>query len=83
MITEFVEGIRDGIYHLFLVNGGNKVNETFTDRTYNQPIEDLYPQMDLDNIRDNPPSVVTFANRAPLGKAVSYTHLTLPTILLV
>ena len=24
MITEFVEGIRDGIYHLFLVNGGNR-----------------------------------------------------------
>ena len=68
MITEFVEGIRDGIYHLFLVNGGNRVTQTFTDRSYNQPIEDLYPQLDLDNIRDNPPAVATFANRAPLGK---------------
>ena len=67
-ITDFVEGIRDGIYHLYCVNGGNRVTETFTDRLYNQPIENLYPQQDLDNLRDNPPASVTFANRAPLGK---------------
>ena len=67
-ITNFVEGIRDGIYHLFCVNGGNRVSETFTERAYNQPIEDLYPQTDLDNIRDNPPSTTTFATRAPLGR---------------
>ena len=67
-ITNFVEGIRDGIYHLFCVNGGNRVTETFTERAYNQPIEDLYPQTDLDNERSNPPSATTFANRAPLGR---------------
>ena len=31
-ITPFVEGIRDGIYHLFCINGSNKVTETFADR---------------------------------------------------
>jgi microcystin-dependent protein len=67
-ITNFVEGIRDGIYHLFCVNGGNRVTETFTERAYNQPIEDLYPQTDLDNVNDNPTSTTTFANRAPLGR---------------
>ena len=68
-IIDFEEGIRDGIYHLYLVNGGNKVTETFTDRAYNQPIEDLYPQLDLDNLRPNPPSSTTFANRFPLGRS--------------
>ena len=67
-IIDFEEGIRDGIYHLYLVNGGNKVTETFSDRAYNQPIEDLYPQLDLDNLRPNPPSTSTFANRFPLGR---------------
>ena len=67
-IIDFEEGIRDGIYHLYLVNGGNKVTETFTERAYNQPIEDLYPQLDLDNLRPNPPSSSTFANRNPLGR---------------
>ncbi len=68
VIVDFEEGIRDGVYHLYLVNGGNKVDETFTSRAYNQPIEDLYPQLDLDNLRPNPPSSTTFANRAPLGR---------------
>ena len=67
-IVDFDEGIRDGIYHLYLVNGGNKVTETFTERAYNQPIEDLYPQLDLDNLRPNPPATSTFANRNPLGR---------------
>tara|TARA_B100001059_G_scaffold53260_2_gene47300 strand:- start:3804 stop:10037 length:6234 start_codon:yes stop_codon:yes gene_type:complete len=67
-IVAFTEGVRDGIYHLFCVNGSNAVTETFTKRNYNQPIEDLYPQLDTDNINNNPASSVTFAARAPLGK---------------
>jgi len=66
-ITEFLEGERDGIYHLFLLNGSNPVTETFTDTQYNQPVEDLYPQMDPDNLIQNPPATTTFAKRAPLG----------------
>ena len=66
-ITDFLEGERDGIYHLFLLNGSNPVTETFTDTQYNQPVEDLYPQMDPDNLIQNPPATTTFAKRAPLG----------------
>ncbi|AIX28588.1 putative short tail fiber [Synechococcus phage ACG-2014f] len=66
-ITDFLEGERDGIYHLFLLNGSNPVTETFTDIQYNQPVEDLYPQMDPDNLIQNPPATTTFAKRAPLG----------------
>jgi len=67
VITEFLEGERDGIYHLFLLNGSNPVTETFTDSSYNQPVEDLYPQFDPDNLIQNPPATTTFAKRAPLG----------------
>ena len=67
-ISPFTETIRDGIYHLFCVNGSNQVEETFTDRFYNQPIEDLYPQLDTDNTNNNYESSVTFANSSPLGK---------------
>ena len=67
-IVPFSELVRDGIYHLFVVNASNSVTETFTDRMYAQPIEDLYPQLDIDNLRNNPPSTTTFAARAPLGK---------------
>ena len=66
-ITEFVEGERDGIYHLFLLNSSNPVTETFTNAKYSQPVEDLYPQLDPDNLSENPPSSTTFAKRAPLG----------------
>ena len=67
-IVDFVEGVRDGIYHLFCINSSNAVNETFTEKQYNQPIEDYYPQIDFDNVNDNPLPSVSFANRAPLGK---------------
>jgi len=66
-IIEFRQGIRDGVYHLFALNGSNAAPEPFSGRTYNQPIEYLYPQQDRDNVDDNPPSTQTFAKRSPLG----------------
>ncbi len=69
-ISPFTETIRDGIYHLFCVNGSNQVTETFTDRFYNQPIEHLYPQLDTDNTNNNVESSTTFADRSPLGSVV-------------
>lgn len=69
-ITEFLEGERDGIYHLYLLNGSNPVSETFTDTNYNQPVEDLYPQLDPDNLIQNPDATTTYAKRAPLGDVV-------------
>ena len=82
-ISPFTETIRDGIYHLFCINGSNEVPETFENRFYNQPIEDLYPQLDTDNTNNNPESSVTFANRSPLGEVVidnKQTSITRETI---
>ena len=75
-ITPYIEGVQDGVYHLFVVNGGNKVPVEFTaedvsQRTktlkYSQNVEDLYPQLDRDNVDDNPEASKSFAKRSPLG----------------
>jgi len=75
-ITPYIEDIQDGIYHLFVVNAGNKVPVEFTaedvsQRTktlkYSQNVEDLYPQLDRDNSDDNPDASKSFAKRSPLG----------------
>ena len=34
-------------------------------------VVDLYPQLDRDNINDNPPSAKSFAKRSPLGEVVT------------
>ena len=66
-IEPYIEGQQDGIYHLFVLNAGNSVPEEFTDFNYSQNVVDLYPQLDRDNLNDNPPASVSFAKRSPLG----------------
>jgi hypothetical protein len=67
-IAPLTEGIRDGIYHLYVLNSSNAVSETFTQKNYGQPLQYFYPQKDSDKLRENPPSSATYANRSPLGK---------------
>ena len=77
VITPYIKDVQDGIYHLFVVNGGNSVNDPsseFTKIKYNQNIVNLYPEYDRDNIDPNPPEATTFAKRAPLGEVVT-NHL--------
>ena len=66
-IKQYIEGQQDGIYHLFVLNASNSVSEEFTDFDYSQNVVDLYPQLDRDNLNDNPPASVSFAKRSPLG----------------
>lgn len=67
-ITPLVEGIRDGIYHLYVMNSNNPVEETFTDREYSQPVKYFYPQKDEDNVNNNPNSSISYSSRSPLGE---------------
>tara|TARA_Y100001970_G_scaffold16140_2_gene18166 strand:- start:4216 stop:9783 length:5568 start_codon:yes stop_codon:yes gene_type:complete len=74
VITPYRKDIQDGVYHLFVLNGANEINETsneFTRLKYNQSITDLYPQYDRDNIVDNPQAATTFAKRHPIGEVVT------------
>lgn len=71
VISEYIQGTQDGIYHVYALNASNAVPEEFTNIEYSQSPVDLYPQLDRDNINDNPPSAATFAKRAPIGDVVT------------
>ena len=73
VITPYIEGVQDGIYHLFVLNGDNSMTDAsnqFTDK-FNQNIVNLYPELDRDNSDDNPPEAKTFAKRFPIGDVVT------------
>jgi hypothetical protein len=71
VIKPYIQNVQDGIYYLYPINSSIKVTTEFTDLEYTQNIVDLYPQLDRDNIDDNPPSSKTFAKRSPLGDTVT------------
>ena len=71
VITPYEEGIQDGIYHLFVLNGNNSANGVFSFKKYNQSITDLYPQQDRDNPDDNPQEAKTHAKLEPIGSVVT------------
>jgi hypothetical protein len=66
-ISPYIFNVQDGVYHLYVLNSSNKITTEFTDYEYKQNIVDLYPQLDKDNINDNPSSARTFAKRSPIG----------------
>jgi len=71
LITPYIFGVQDGVFHLYVTNADNALLTEFTDYKYSQQIEDLYPQMDKDNQNDNPLSAVSFAKRSPIGEVVT------------
>jgi hypothetical protein len=68
IITDYIQDVQDGIYHLYALNANLSVPTEFTNYEYNQNVVDLYPQLDRDNVDDNPQSAKSFALRAPLGE---------------
>jgi hypothetical protein len=71
VISPYEYGVQDGIYHLYILNSSNKIIGEFDNLNYGQNIVDLYPQLDNDNVIDNPPSAKTFAKRFPIGQVVT------------
>ena len=74
VITPYIENVQDGIYHLFVLNANNAMNDPsneFTNDKFNQNIVNLYPEYDRDNINDNPPEASSFAKNFPIGEVVS------------
>ena len=74
VITPYIQGVQDGIYHLFILNGDNAMidpSNQFDTDLYNQNIVNLYPEYDRDNINDNPPEATSFAKRFPIGDVVT------------
>ena len=74
VITPYIEGVQDGIYHLFVLNGDNAMTDPsnqFDTDSFNQNIVNLYPEYDRDNVNDNPPEATSFAKRFPIGDVVT------------
>jgi hypothetical protein len=71
VISPYIENKQDGIYHLYVLNSNNQVQEQFTNLKFGQVPADLYPQLDRDNASSNPPAAKTYAKRAPLGGVIT------------
>jgi len=68
IISDFINNTSDGVYQVFALNSSNSLTEEFTNLNYSQNVVDVYPQLDRDNIDENPKSSKTFALRSPLGQ---------------
>ena len=71
VITPYSKNVQDGVYHLYVLNAGNKVGVAFTNLGYSQNVTDLYPQQDKDNPNDNPGASSSYASRSPLGEVTT------------
>ncbi|MHA2403395.1 MAG: tail fiber domain-containing protein, partial [Candidatus Kariarchaeaceae archaeon] len=71
VIVPHEEGVQDGVYHLYVLAADYASPEQFTSQFFSQNVRDFYPQMDRDNIDDNPAASSTFARRNPVGDVVT------------
>jgi len=67
VISPYIQNQQDGVYHLYVLNANNAMEVGFTDLEFKQKSEDLYPQLDRDNIDSNPRAAKTYAKRSPIG----------------
>ena len=74
VITPYIQDVQDGVFHLFVLNSSNAMDEPsgeFSDNQYNQNIVNLFPEYDRDNVDANPPAAVSYAKRFPIGDVVT------------
>ena len=71
VITPYIYNVQDGVYHLYVLNADNAIETEFTSSSFSQNVTDLYPQLDRDNIEENPNSSKTYAKRSPVGEVVT------------
>ena len=74
VVTPYIEGVQDGVFHLFVLNSNNAIDEVsneFSDNKYNQSIVNLFPEYDRDNVDANPPAAVSHAKRFPIGDVIT------------
>lgn len=70
-LQKYIQNIQDGIYELTVINCSNSPTVSpFTDYKFAQPIENLYPHQDRDNVNSNPNSTTSFAESNIIGSVV-------------
>ena len=70
-ITPQIHNVQDGVYHFYVLSANNTLPIEFTDSNFSQNVTDLYPQLDRDNVNDNPAASKSFARRSPVGDVVT------------
>ena len=61
VIQKHIPNISDGVFHFLVLDpADNKITEEFTAQNYLPKIENFYPQLDRDNLNENPPSIQVF-----------------------
>ena len=70
-VQRYIEGQQSGIYHLYVLGADIGITTEFTDYRYSQDVVNLYPQLDRDNINENPESAESYALRSPLGEVAT------------
>ena len=53
------------MYHGYVLNSNNALSEEFTEFKYSQNVTNLYPELDKDNVDDNPGPMKSFAKKEP------------------
>jgi hypothetical protein len=68
---KYIENTQDGIYELTIVNSSNSPTVTpFNNLKFSQPIQNLYPQVDRDNLTSDPDASKCFAVPDVIGQVV-------------
>lgn len=71
IIDEYIEGVQNGVYHLYALKADATITNEFTDLQFSQNVTDFYPQLDRDNVNDSPSSTKTYAASSPLGEVIT------------
>jgi len=70
-IQQYIPGEQDGVYHLFVLNSSNSPTVSpFSDLSFSQPVQNLYPQTNRDNPNSDPKPSISFALPSPVGQVV-------------
>jgi hypothetical protein len=68
-IQPYEKDRQDGIYHITLTNASNYPSVSpFTDLSFSQPIQNLYPQLNRDNPNSDPKESFCYALPDPIGQ---------------
>jgi hypothetical protein len=68
-IQPYEKDRQDGIYHITLTNSSNSPSVSpFTELSFSQPIQNLYPQLNRDNPNSDPTESFCYALPDPIGQ---------------
>jgi hypothetical protein len=70
-LQEYIYNKQDGVYDLTVINTSNSPTVSpFTDLKFPQPIKNLYPISDVDNLESDPKATASFALPDKIGQVI-------------